>query len=376
MSNLEGLIATLNGIEAGDFEGNDAGRLKLIEATKKLLVRVEAKEERWFDLPIVFAAVEILLSLGLWQKWAAADGASKSAGELCELCTPKCDINLLRHLLKLLVSVNMIAETRENQFALTHIWDNDMWKWIASQAVHRGSSAVNLPLFLAKTGYKEPHDSINTNYADHSPGHLNFFDRYVVELCFYERLGNIQGALADIYDTDSLIHGADLSDGSVLCVDIGGHHGIDLTRLLDKHPDFPPGSLVLEDLPEVVSGATNLNEKIKAISHDMFKPQPVKGSRAYYFHAVLHDWSDSAATQILKNTVEVMKRGYSRDMVLPVAGATAIQSTMDVEMMSLCSAHERTGGMWTKVVADAGLRIIKIWEDDRGNEGLIEAELA
>ncbi|KAI0514947.1 putative O-methyltransferase [Xylaria bambusicola] len=391
MSNLEELITTLNGIEAGNFKENDIDRLKLIEAAKKLLVRVEAKEERWFDLvfsqPIVFAALEILLDLGLWQKWTVIDGASKSVDELCELCTPKCDLNLLRRLLKLLASVNIIAETNEDHFALTHMWHDDMWKWIASRTVHWSSSAVNFPRFLAKTGYKEPHDPINSNYADQSPGHLHFFDRCVAEPASQEAFSDFMKGWATykvpwptFYDTDSLMNGADLSDGGVLCVDIGGHHGIDLTRLLDKHPDLPPGSLVLEDLPEVVNGAINLNEKIKVIPHDMFKPQPVKGSRAYYFHAVFHDWSDSAATQILKNTVEVMKRGYSRvliqDMVLPVVGATAIQSTMDVEMMSLCSAYERTEGMWTKVITDAGLKIIKIWQDGRGNEGLIEAELA
>ena len=95
---------------------------------------------------------------------------------------------------------------------------------------------------------------------------------------------------------------------------------------------------------------------------------------------MFHDWSDSTATQILKNTVEAMKRGYSRvlihDMVLPVTGASAVQTATDVEMMANVSAYERTEAMWTKLVTDAGLKIIKIWKDGRGNEGLVEAELA
>ncbi|KAI0813092.1 hypothetical protein GGR55DRAFT_639219 [Xylaria sp. FL0064] len=63
-------------------------------------------------------------------------------------------------------------------------------------------------------------------------------------------------------------------------------------------------------------------------------------------------------------------------MVLPVTGATTIQATMDVEMMSNVSAGARMEAMWIKLINEVGLKIIKIWNDGRGNEGLIEAKLA
>ncbi|KAJ3577458.1 hypothetical protein NPX13_g3106 [Xylaria arbuscula] len=391
MSDLTALKTTLNNINVENFEGNDVGRLQLIETVKKLLGRVQTSEERWFEVlftdPIVFAALQTLFDLGIWHKWVMIDGVSKSVDELGKLCTQPCETNLLRRLFKLLASVHIIAETGENQYALTHIWFNDMWQSIPSRKHHWDPSAANLPQFLEKTGYKEPQDPKNSNYADHSDGHLDFFGKCVTDPAYHESFSSFMKGWArykvpwpTFYDTGSLIDGADLSNGGVLCVDIGGHHGIDLTRLLDKHPDLPAGSLVLEDLPEVVKGATDLDQKIKVLPHDMFQPQPVKGSRAYYFHAVFHDWPDSTATQILKNTMEAMKRGYSRvliqDMVLPVTDASAVQTTMDVEMMANVSAYERTEAMWTKLVTDAGLKIIKIWKDGRGNEGLVEAELA
>lgn len=106
----------------------------------------------------------------------------------------------------------------------------------------------------------------------------------------------------------------------------------------------------------------------------------ILGSRAYYFHAVFHDWPDSVATKMLKNVAAVMRKGYSKllivDIVLPPTGASAIQSTMDVEMMAILSAYERTEYMFTKLINDAGLRIVKIWKDGRGNECLVETELA
>ncbi|KAI0532146.1 putative O-methyltransferase [Xylaria digitata] len=390
MSHLTELLATLDGVGLEDFKGNDIERLRLIGTVKKLLGRVET-QERLFDIvfgqPVVFAAMETLLDLGLWKKWAAIDGASKSVDELCQLCTQECDPNLLRRLLRLLASVHVIAESSQDHYELTSTSRGYMWEWIPSRRHHWGEASLNLPLFLAKTGYKNPQDTKITNYTDFCPGNLDFFGKCTADPAYQDSFSAFMKGWArykvswpTFYDTSSLVNGADLSNGGVLCVDTGGHHGIDLTRLLNKHPDIPAGSLVLQDLPEVVKGATDLSLKIKVMPHDMFQPQPVKGSRSYYFHAVFHDWPDGVAIQILKNTAKAMTKGYSRllivDIVVPVTGASAIQSAMDVEMMALLSSHERTEAMWTKLISDAGLKLIKIWHDGRGNEGLVEAELA
>ncbi|TRX95590.1 hypothetical protein FHL15_003548 [Xylaria flabelliformis] len=386
------------------------------ETVKKLLSRVETREERLYDIsfgqPIVSAALQTLLDLGLWKEWAAIGGGSKSVDQLRELCTQDCDPNLLRRLLRLLASFHIIGETGEDQYELTDLIQGENWKWIQCRTHHWDRSGINFPSFLAKTGYKEPQDAKNTNYADWCPGNLDFFGKCVADPAYQESFSSFMTGWArykvpwpEFYDTTSLLEGADLSNGAVLCVDIGGHHGIDLTRLLDKHPDIPAGALVLQDLPEVLAGAKNLNGKIKATPHDMFRPQPMKGyfiplllasyiwinvgltllymvlgSRSYYMHAVLHDWPDDTATQVLKNTAEAMIKGYSRllivDMVLPPTGISSIQAVMDVEMMANVGAYERTEAMWTKLINDAGLKIIKIWPDGRKNECLVEAELA
>lgn len=142
----------------------------------------------------------------------------------------------------------------------------------------------NLPLSLAKTGYKEPKDAKPTNYADCCPEGLGLFDKCVTEPAYQDSFSGYMTSRArykvpwpKFYDTSSLVNGSDLSNGSILCVDIGGHHGTDLARLLDKHPGIPDGSLVLQDLPEVLAGVTSMSEKIKAMPHDMFQPQPLKG---------------------------------------------------------------------------------------------------
>lgn len=75
-----------------------------------------------------------------------------------------------------------------------------------------------------------------------------------------------------------------------------------------------------------------------------------------------------------------MRKGYSRllicDVVLPAVGATTVQAALDVAMMALVSAQERTEGMWNSLITEAGFKVIKWWKDPRGYETLIEAELA
>lgn len=67
-----------------------------------------------------------------------------------------------------------------------------------------------------------------------------------------------------------------LENGSPLVVDLGGNTGIDITQVLRALPDLPAGSLVLQDLPEMVARA-NLDKRIVTQAHDFFLPQPVKG---------------------------------------------------------------------------------------------------
>ncbi|KAJ0370057.1 hypothetical protein COL922a_014339, partial [Colletotrichum nupharicola] len=75
-----------------------------------------------------------------------------------------------------------------------------------------------------------------------------------------------------------------------------------------------------------------------------------------------------------------MTPGYSKlfvyDIVLPPTGASISQATMDVNMMSLLSAAERTQGAWEKLLSEAGFRIVKFWPDPQQYEMVIEAEVA
>ncbi|XXG95566.1 Ubiquitin-like protein [Hypoxylon texense] len=387
----------LEALKAADFEGHEKERLQLIASARKVIGRLETNEEKFYGIsfsePIIYAALKTCIDLGLWRGWTAAGGGEKSLEDIAKLAAKDCDLNLLRRLLRLLVSANIVEETGEDRYKPTSFSliigdDSSLIEGaLVARAHHWDTCSQNLPSFLAKNSYREPLDSTDTNYHRSYPEGLSFFERGLSNPIYQESWSGFMTEWAKykipwpkFYDTASLIDGADLSEDKPLLVDIGGHHGVDLLHLPAKHSNLPAGSLILQDLPGVVSGLDLGTDKIKIVGHDFFELQPIHGSRAYFFHAVFHDWSDEVAIKILRNIVPAMKKGYSKllicDIVIPPTGASMIQAVMDVNMMSLLSAYERTEAMWRKLISEAGFKIVKLWKDPRDFEAVIEAELA
>lgn len=189
----------------------------------------------------------------------------------------------------------------------------------------------------------------------------------------------------EVYDTARIVADAELgeaSGGAPVFVDVGGAHGLDTARLLAKHPDLPDGALVLQDLPEVIRthGKEPLDPRIRRTAHDFFTPQPVAGARAYFFHAVPHDWPDADCVRIFEHIRAAMRPGYSKlliyEVVLPAQGATSLMTTLDLQLMSCVSGLERTEAHWRDLLAQVGFKVTSISSHPRAVESVIEAELA
>ncbi|EMR62435.1 putative sterigmatocystin 8-o-methyltransferase protein [Eutypa lata UCREL1] len=178
---------------------------------------------------------------------------------------------------------------------------------------------------------------------------------------------------------EKLIDGARHGDGEVFLVDIAGATGYDLEEYLQKHPS-PPGRLVLQDLPAVIGQIYNLSEEIERMSYDFFTEQPLKGSRVYFMHYILHDWSDETCLKILARVTEAMEPGYSKflinENVVPSRNAHWDTTALDMQLMITLSSRERTEEDWISLLKAGGLKICKIWSVSGGCECLIECELA
>ncbi|RYP04173.1 hypothetical protein DL764_004624 [Monosporascus ibericus] len=175
-----------------------------------------------------------------------------------------------------------------------------------------------------------------------------------------------------------VFQGAEEADGNVLLVDIAGGRGHDVQAFKNKFPN-QKGRLVLEDLPVVIDDIKQLDEDIERVKYDFFTPQPIVGARVYFFHFIMHDWSDKVCLKILAHTTAAMTKGYSKlllnEFILPDQGCPLFLSGFDLQMMTMHAAQERTESQWETLLSKAGLKANKFWVPESGGEGIVEAEL-
>lgn len=74
-----------------------------------------------------------------------------------------------------------------------------------------------------------------------------------------------------------------------------------------------------------------------------------------------------------------MKPNYLKllisEFVLPDMNTALFPATLDIQMMGLHAGMERSERQWRTLLDFAGLRVIKIWQDVKGGEAVIEAML-
>lgn len=99
-SQTQDIIAALDGVHPEVFGGNEVERLQVRAAARRLLARVESPYERaWgfcFEHPVVFAALQTCIDVGLWKAWTISGGDEKSIDGLVRLTNPVVETNLLR----------------------------------------------------------------------------------------------------------------------------------------------------------------------------------------------------------------------------------------------------------------------------------------
>ncbi|KAL8943869.1 MAG: hypothetical protein Q9211_000808 [Gyalolechia sp. 1 TL-2023] len=328
----EQLIEQLNGVDAKTFDGDDFSRQQWAMAARKLFHKLETKEERTFRLviedPIMFSVLQAAIDMGLWNAWTATGGGEKDIEELAMMTTKDVDPGLLQPQLRLMAANNIVEETGQDRYAPTPL------SLALGEPVISHSVPCHWPEFLDKTNYRKPVDDKDSYYIDAFPEKKSFFERRSANPVHQESFSSIMDLWGkykrlwpQFYDTETLLQGADLSDCSAFVVDVGGHHTIDLLRVLEKHPDLPAASLVLEDSLEVVAAVKPTTDKIRIVGHDLFEPDTVQPVKAEGYEAA------------------AMKPGYSKvlihDIVIPPAGTSSIQAGMDCLVLQT-SANQRS----------------------------------
>lgn len=167
--------------------------------------------------------------------------------------------------------------------------------------------------------------------------------------------------------------------GEVAVVDVGGGLGHVLVALKTKFPNLA-GRLIVQDLPVVIESLKkgDLPEGIEAQGHNFFDLQPVKGAKLYCLRAVLHDWPDKQALQILANIKEAMDKEsllLINEAVIPERGVELLTTQMDFNMMSAFASLERTEEQWLALLKSAGFEIVQVWHPDKAGQSVFEARV-
>ncbi|KAI9822705.1 MAG: hypothetical protein M1827_000424 [Pycnora praestabilis] len=376
------------------FANDEGARKKVIAAASLLIRTLETPSEAvmrmgWAD-PSEHALTRTAIDLNLFGHLAENNDEPKTTAKLASLTGA--EYWLVSRMTKHLAAMGMIREIDTNIYTstpLSHALLLPKYRdGIKLNFDVNVPSLAKLPAYLAKTEYHNPTDDTdgpfqyahNTNlklfpwFGEH-PAMLESFVNWMTGY----HVGRPGWMDPDFYPVEErLVHGLKTNEDAVILVDVGGGLGQDLLELKAKHPNLP-GRLILQDQEHTIKKTQN-TDSIETTVHDFFKPQPIKGARAYYLHSVLHDWTDERCCDILKQLMTAMERSYSKilinEQVVPDKEASWEITSLDLVMMVAGSARERTEAQWRTLLNSVGLRVVKIWTYAVGVESIIEAELA
>ncbi|OAA52903.1 sterigmatocystin 8-O-methyltransferase [Cordyceps fumosorosea ARSEF 2679] len=341
--------------------------------------------------PFITVAARIAIGMGLFQLIANNTGPISSK-ELAEksgaeefLISNTVSVRTLRPL----ASVGVVHETGERQWAPTPVTHAMATEEIS--AGHRMigemivGAAQKAPKYLKEYGYRCPTDPRDGLMQFAFQTKMNTFELFSsipqVNRDFNLFMGNTMGARnywVDWYPVErQLLDGA--GGDAPLLVDVGAGKGHDLLAFHEKYPGR--GKLVLQDLASVtdsLSGA--VDPAIAVMTYDFFTEQPVKGARAYFYHHILHDWSDDRCLEILAALSTAMTPGYSKvllhEMIVPERGASTFHAMLDMTMMAFNAGMERTETQWRELLDRAGFEVVKFWAPlQEDADGIVEAML-
>jgi SAM-dependent methyltransferase len=149
-------------------------------------------------------------------------------------------------------------------------------------------------------------------------------------------------------------------------VDVGGGYGILLAAVLRAAPDV---RAVLVDRAPVVEQARRRLEaegvagRCELVAGDFFAAVPAGGD-AYLLSRVLHDWPDDEARRLLATCRSAMPpagRLLVVEALLPErARDQPAVIRMDLHMLVLLGARERTEAQYRRLLADTGFRVDRV----------------
>ncbi|KAL1866897.1 hypothetical protein Daus18300_006600 [Diaporthe australafricana] len=367
----DAIVSDLNAVNTNDF-ATDEGRNRALLAA--------------YALPALGASLKVAKDLQLFEKWHERGNSAENSNDLA--AEVSCDPVLLARILRHLAANHVLQEVSADVFKPTKfsisLLQPVFGEWITYLYDASLPCFHKMPEFLQKTGYRNPTDPADGifQYAKGCKGD-DCFQYYAANprecASFNHVMGGVmahQASWLDVIPVGRFLDGSD--PNTPLVVDVGGNVGHDLEKFRQAYP-HTAAQLYLQDLASVVE-ASACPDPVNKMHHDFFQPQPVQGSRVYFMHGVLHDWSDKPARKILQMLRDALKPGYSKllvyDHVVPETSAHPHATSYDLTMMVKVAGMERTETQWRALLQSAGYKVAEVWRSPLATQAILEAELA
>jgi len=181
-------------------------------------------------------------------------------------------------------------------------------------------------------------------------------DRFNQAMTGASNMWNVGEALSKVFDFGKVKK----------VVDVGGSQGTLVVQLLRANPHlsgtvFDLKHVVDDAKQNVYSSYSDVHSRLSFVDGSFFESVPADGD-IYTAKAILHDWDDVKAVDILKTIAKSMKE-HSKvliiDRVIQEVG-DSLGGLMDLHMMVLADAKERTEKEFEHIFALAGLRVNRI----------------
>ncbi|KAJ5692331.1 hypothetical protein N7462_001754 [Penicillium macrosclerotiorum] len=383
MSNTADLTATLTSVLSNlppPEKIQDAERMQLYGIISQLQAALEPPQvaiQRFCFSHYGIVVIRVAQGMGIFDAFSQSKNAEMTLNELS--LQTKGDEVLLKRVMRFLCSHQIFQET-ENQtyrpLPLGMAFGSVAGDMIKHFHTNMQVTAKLFDYFESK-GYKNPENSEDApfqfayNTSDH---YFKWLQKHpAAQQSFNTVMTTSQSHRGeDWFKIYPVTEKLNVSPDQILLVDIGGGVGHDLIAFKKQFPELP-GKLALQDLPQVIDTIKEpLSGDICVTPHDMFKPQPIRGAKAYYMRTVLHDFPDKQALEALAHIREAM----AEDSVLLIHEHTLpegsnippLAATLDLHMMEIFSSLERTEEQWTNLLKKAGFRTVHVWKAPPGGQ--------
>ncbi|KAL8716237.1 MAG: hypothetical protein Q9220_000142 [cf. Caloplaca sp. 1 TL-2023] len=403
--NTSTILEQLQSIDQSTLPNDDV-RIQILRAAQSLCHRLETPYEwimrmTWqediINQPSFNFCLRIADDIKLFKAIGEVGGPPKTVAELAShtATDPALLARILRHLGAMGVVTESIGE--QSSYLATEI--------SAILATLEGSSTIrhcaqvysptfaHAPDYFKTVHYKEPKDarSCPFQHAMGQPNQSNFEwlgrpENKVAEDDFNNLMTyntRHRKSWMDVFPPEPLL--VDVKDSNAaLFVDIGGGAGTDVMEFKRRYPNAP-GRVILQELSSVIEMAKentkgSMSQEIEYQVHDFFKQETVEGARIYFMGAVLHDWPNAEARQILRNVAPAMKKGYSKlllsENVIITPNRYPHLSAIDLLMMMMFGSKERTEEELREMLMQEGLKLVAVHSIPSCYKSVLEVELA